>query len=131
MSVDVLPPLAPEYGQTENLYPVLPTSPDTLRLQKISDVQEREADHYRQVAKKKKSLYHYPRFINWFGAVTAALSSAGIATAVTGIGAFTSVPIGAVAAITGVSSTILTGSSKKLQNKLTKHEKLYTFAITK
>ena len=60
MSVDVLPPLAPEYGQTENLYPVLPTSPDTLRLQKISDVQnelEREADHYRQVAKKNKKAF--------------------------------------------------------------------------
>ena len=47
------------------------------------------------------------------GAVTAALSSAGIATAVTGIGAFASVPIGGVAAITGVSSTLLTGFSKK------------------
>ena len=54
--------------------------------------------------------------------MTAALSSASIAT---------SVPIGAVAAITGVSSTILTGFSKKIQYKLTKHEKLYTFAITK
>ena len=54
MSVDVLPPSAPEYGQTENLDPVLPTSPDTFRVQTISDVQnelEREADHYRQVAK--------------------------------------------------------------------------------
>ena len=38
--------------------------------------------------------------------MTAALSSAGIATAVTGMGAFTSVPIGAVAAITGVCSAI-------------------------
>ena len=40
------------------------------------------------------------------GAVTAALSSAGIATAVTGIGAFASVPIGGVAAITGISSSL-------------------------
>ena len=63
--------------------------------------------------------------------MTAALSSASIATAVTGIGAFASLPIGAVAAITGVSSTILTGFSKKIQYKLTKHEKLYTLAITK
>ena len=56
MSVDVLPPSAPEYSKTENLYPSLftSTSPDAFRLQKISDVQnelEREADHYRQVAK--------------------------------------------------------------------------------
>ena len=48
MSVDVPPPSAPEYSQTENLYPLLPTSPDAFRLQKIFDVQnelEREADH--------------------------------------------------------------------------------------
>ena len=55
MSVDMLPPSAQEYSHTENLFPVLPTSPDTFLLQKISDVQnelEREAGHYRQVAKK-------------------------------------------------------------------------------
>ena len=63
--------------------------------------------------------------------MTAALSLAGIATAVTGIGAFASVPIGGVAAITGVSATLLTGFSKKIQHKLTKHEKIYTLAITK
>ena len=62
---------------------------------------------------------------------TAALSSAGIATAVTVIGAFASVPIGGVAAITGISSTLLTGFSKKLQHKLAKHEKLCTLAVTK
>ena len=46
--------------QTENLYPLLPTSPDTFRVQKISDVQnelEREADHYRQVAKRYKKAF--------------------------------------------------------------------------
>ena len=61
MSVDLLPPSAPECSHTENLYPSLPTSPtlptstNAFRLQKISDVQnelEREADHYRQVANK-------------------------------------------------------------------------------
>ena len=136
MSVDVLPPSAPEYSQTENLYPFLFTSPDAFRLQKISGVQnelERETDHYRQVAKKYKEktfTITHPSAIG-LGAVTAALSSAGIATVVTGIGTFASVPIGGVAAITGISSTLLTGFSKKLQRKLTKHEKLYTLAITK
>ena len=47
------------------------------------------------------------------GALIAALCSAGIATAVTGIGAFAGVPIGGVAATTGISSTLLTGFSKK------------------
>ena len=106
----MLPPLAPEYSHTENLYPSLPTSPDAFQLQKISDVQnelEHEADHYRQVAKKYKKTYtitHASAF--GLGAVTAALSSAGIATAVTSIGAFASVPLGAVAAIAGISSTL-------------------------
>ena len=94
---------------------------------------EREANHYRQVAKKiEKKTYtiaHASAF--GLGPVTAALSSAGIATAVTGIGAFASVPLGAVAAIAGVSSTLLTGFSKKIQHKLTKHEKLYTLTVTK
>ena len=116
MSVDVLPPSAPEYSNTETLYPSLPTfptSPDAFRLQKISNIQnelEREAYHYRQVAKKYKKTYtiaHASAF--GLGAVTAALSLAGIATAVTGIGAFASVSLGAVAAIGGVSSTLLTG----------------------
>ena len=66
------------------------------------------------------------------GAVTATLCSAGIATAVTDIGAFASAPIGGVAAITGISSMLLTAfSKKKIQHKLTKHTKLYTLAITK
>ena len=87
--------------------------PTLFRLQKISNIQnelEREAYHYRQVAKKYKKTYtiaHASAF--GLGAVTAALSLAGIATAVTGIGAFASVSLGAVAAIGGVSSTLLTG----------------------
>ena len=55
MAFEVLPPSATEYSHTENLYPSLSTLPDAFRLQKISDVQnelEREADRYRQVAKK-------------------------------------------------------------------------------
>ena len=68
-----------------------------------------------------KNLYHYPHRCNWFGCCApAALSLAGIATAVTGIGAFASVPIGGVAAIIGISSTLLTGFIKKIQYKLTK-----------
>ena len=63
--------------------------------------------------------------------MTTALSSAGIATAVTGIDAFASVLIGGVIAIMGISSMLLTRFSKKIQHKLTKHEKLYTLAITK
>ena len=55
-SVNVLP-TAPQYGETEKLYPVLTAS--NFRLQKISDVQkelEAEAAHYRQVAKNIQGL---------------------------------------------------------------------------
>ena len=48
------------------------------------------------------------------GSLSALLFSAGIATAASGIGAFASVPIGGVAALTGISSTGLTAFSKKL-----------------
>ena len=92
---------------------------------------ERKADHYSQVAKYKKAFAIAHASAIGLGTLTAAFSSAGIATAVTGIGAFASVPIGGVAAITGISSALLTGFSKKLQYKPTKHEKLYTLAITK
>ena len=105
MSVDELPPSAPEYSQTENLYPLLPTSPDAL---------EREVSQVAKKYKKTFTITHLSAIA--LGAVTAALSSAGIATAVTGIGAFASVPIGGVAAITGISSSLLTGLSKKKYN---------------
>ena len=52
-SVNVLPPTAPQYSETEKLYPDLTAS--NFHLQKISDAQkelEAEAAHYRQVAKK-------------------------------------------------------------------------------
>ena len=65
------------------------------------------------------------------GALTAFRSSAGIATAVSGIGASVGIPIGGVAALTGLSSTGLTAFSKKLQTKLTKHKQTYTLAVTK
>ena len=144
MSVDVLPPSAPEYSHTGNLYPslpalpFLPTSPDAFRLQKTPDVQnelEREADHYRQVANIYIYIYiyiyHCPHRSNWFGCYDCCAFFSWIATAKTGIGAFASVSIGGVAGITGISSTLLTGFNKKRQHKLTKHEKLYTLAVTK
>ena len=56
-SLNVLPS-APQYGETEKLYPVLPApAADDFRLKKICNLQielESEADHYRQVAKKYK-----------------------------------------------------------------------------
>ena len=93
---------------------------------------EAEAAHYRQVAKKYKrpfTIAHGSAI--GLGGLTAFLSSAGIAAVVSGTGASVGIPIGGVAGLTGLSSTGLTAFSKKLQTKLTKHEKIYTLAITK
>ena len=117
MSVNELPPSAPEYSQTENLYPLLPTSPDAfrLRLHRTDESARLAISAKWQKNIKKNVTITRPSAIG-LGAVTAALSSAGIATAVTGIGAFASVPIGGVAAITGISSSLLTGLRKKNKN---------------
>ena len=114
--VNVLPPTAPQYSETEKLYPLL-TAPN-FRLQKISDVQkelEAEAAHYRQVAKKYKKTFTIAHgSAIGLGGLAAFLSSAGIATAVSGIGTSVGIPIGGVVALTGLSSTGLTAFSKKL-----------------
>ena len=128
-SLNVLPS-APQYGETEKLYPVLPAqTANNFRLQKISDIQkelEAETAHYRQVAKNYKRAFTIAHgSAIGLGALTAFLSS------VSGIGASVGIPIGGVAALIGLSSTGLTGFSKKLQTKLTKHENSYTLAITK
>ena len=126
-------PTAPQYGETEKLYPDLPAS--NFRLQKISDVQkelEAKAAHYHQVTKKYKRAFTIAHgSAIRLGSLTAFLSSAGIATAVSGIGASVGIPIGGVAALTGLCSTGLTAFSKRLQTKLTKHKQTYTLAITK
>ena len=83
---------------------------------------ESEADHYRQVAKK----YKRARFIVQGSAVGLAflsvgLSSATLATALSGVGIIASPPLATVAAVSG----------KKLEKKVTKHEKIYTLPVAK
>ena len=93
---------------------------------------EAEAAHYRHVAKKYKKAFTVAHgSAIGLGALTAFLSAAGIATAVSGIGASVGIPTGGVAALTSVSFTGLTAFSKKLQTKLRKHEQIYTLAISK
>ena len=131
-------PLAPEY--TEQLYPmqeITQINAEDFRLKKISDLQtelSNEADHYRQVAKKKKykrthTLTHISAV--GLGSLSAGLSSATLATALTGFGIVASPALAGVATVFGLLSAGFTVVSKRLERNVTKHEKIYTLALAK
>ena len=115
------------------LYPSL--SVGDFRLRKISDCQkelENEISHYRRISKKYKRA---KTIINAFaaatGVLTAALSSASLATLLSGIGAIVSAPIAGIAAVMGITSTTAGASSERLNKKVTKHEKTVSLAESK
>ena len=102
---------------------------------KISDLQtelSNKADHYRQVAKKYKrthSMTHISAV--GLGSLSAGLSSATLATALTGFGVVASPALAGVAAIFGLVSAGFTVVSKRLEKKVTKHGNIYTLAVAK
>ena len=59
------------------------------------------------------------------------MSSATLATALSGVGIVASPLLATVAAVFGFSSAALTTFSKTLEKKVTKHEKIYTLAVAK
>ena len=65
------------------------------------------------------------------GSVSAGLSSATLATALTGFGIVASPALAGVAAVFGLLSAGFTVISKRLERKVTKHEKIYTLALAK
>ena len=65
------------------------------------------------------------------GSLSAGLSSATLATALTGFGIVASPALAGVAAVFGLFSAGFTVASKRLERKVTKHEKIYTLAIAK
>ena len=134
-STNVLPS-APEYA--EQLYPtneITQINAEDFRLKKISDLQTEltnEADHYRQVAKKYKrthSITHISAV--GLGSVSAVMSSATLATALTGFGIVASPALAGVAPVFGLFSVGFATVSKRLERKVTKHEKIYTLALAK
>ena len=125
-------PSAPE------LYPmneIAQANAEDFRLKKISDLQTEltnEAEHYRQVAKKYKrshSMAHISAV--GLGSLSAGLSSATHATALTGFGIVASPTLAGVAAVFGLVSAGFTVVSKRLERKVTKHEKIFTLALAK
>ena len=65
------------------------------------------------------------------GCLSAGLSSATLATALTGFGVVASSALAGVATVFGVVFCWLTVVSKRLERKVTKHEKIYTLALAK
>ena len=129
-------PSAPEYDET--LYPtheLAQLSAEDFRLKKINDLLKElsgEAEHYRQVAKKYKrthSIVH--RSAVGLNSLSVGLSSGALATALTGFGIIASPALAGVATACGLSSVGFTFASKRLERKVTKHEKIYTLALAK
>ena len=97
-------------------------------LKELSD----EAEHYRQVAKKYKrshSIAHSSAV--GLGLLSVGLSSGALATALTGFGIVASPALAGVATVCGLASVGFAATSKRLERKVTKHEKIYTLALAK
>ena len=89
-------------------------------LKELSD----EVEHYRQVAKKYKrshSMVHASAV--GLGSLSVGLSSGALATALTGFGIVASPALAGVATICGLGSVGFAAASKRLERKVTKHEK--------
>ena len=131
-------PSAPAYNEAQQLYPtheLTKLNTEDVRLKKISDLLKElsdEAEHYRQVAKKYKrthSIVHTSAV--GLGSLSVGLSSGALATALTGFGIVASPALAGVATLCGLSSVGFAAASKRLERKVTKHEKIYTLALAK
>ena len=130
-------PSAPAYNEAQPLYPtheLAQLNAEDFRLKKSNDLKELsdEAEHYRQVAKKYKrshSMVHTSAV--GLGSLSVGLSSGALATALTGFGIVASPALAGVATVCGLASVGFAAASKKLERKVTKHEKIYTLALAK
>ena len=117
------------------LYPSLGKNVGGYRLKKISDCQkelENEISHYRKISKKyKRAKTIINAFAATTGALTVVLSTASLATLLSGIGAIVSAPIAGISALMGITSTTAGVSSERLNARVTKHEKTVSLAESK
>ena len=137
-NMNVLPSApSPAYDQTQQqqLYPtheLTQLNAEDFRLKKINDLLKElsdEVEHYRQVAKKYKRSHS---MVHWFiGSLSVGLSSGALATALTGFGIVASPALAGVATLCGLASVGFAATSKRLERKVTKHEKIYTLAQAK
>ena len=125
-------PSAPAYYPTHELTQL---NAEDFRLKKINDLLKElsdEVEHYRQVAKKYKrsqSIVHASAV--GLGSLSVGLSSGALGTALTGVGIVASPALAGVATLCGLGSVGFAAASKRLERKVTKHEKIYTLALAK
>ena len=136
--MDVLLPSAPAYNEAQPLYPtheLTQLNAEDFRLKKINDLLKElsdEAEHYRQVAKKYKRSHSFVHTSAvGLGSLSVGLSSGALATALTGFGIVASPALAGVATVCGLASVGFAAVSKRLNRKVTKHEKIYTLALAK
>ena len=111
-----------------------PMYPDITEMKVMSMMAEleREAEHYRRTAKKYKRSRAFVHMASvGLSFLSAALSSATLGTALSGVGIVASPALAAVAAVSGVSSAGLTVVSRQLEGKVEKHEKIYMLMLAK
>ena len=127
--MNVLPSAPPQLYPMQELTQL---NAEDFRLKKINDLLKElsdEVEHYRQVAKKYKrshSMVHASAV--GLGSLSVGLSSGALATALTGFGIVASPALAGVATICGLGSVGFAAASKRLERKVTKHEKIYTLA---
>ena len=130
--MNVLPSAPPQLYPMQELTQL---NGEDFRLKKINDLLKElsdEVEHYRQVAKKYKrshSMVHASAV--GLGSLSVGLSSGALATALTGFGIVASPALAGVATICGLGSVGFAAASKRLERKVTKHEKIYTLAQAK
>ena len=117
---------------SESLYPVLPQQSHDCRIGKVNEAASllaQEAVHCRLVRKIYKRA---KTFVNWAAGVSGSLSglasSAGLASALTGIGISAAVPLGVVSGLFSVASSGLIVVGKKLNKKC---REIVTLALAK
>ena len=130
--MNVLPSAPPQLYPMQELTQI---NAEDFRLKKINDLLKElsdEVEHYRQVAKKYKrshSMVHTSAV--GLGSLSVGLSSGALGTALTGVGIVASPALAGVATLCGLGSVGFAAASKRLERKVTKHEKIYTLAQAK
>lgn len=113
----------PDY---DTLYPEVPKG-ENFRLHKINEALSQlgnERVHYEKVRKKYarwRSFFHNSSVVT--GSVSVIFTGAGVATSVTGPGIIVGVPLASVGGILSLVSASFAVVSKKLNKKISKHEK--------
>ena len=119
------------------IYPQVPINGDPLnfRLQKSCEVLqnlEKEIKHYEDVRKKyNRARGIFTKISVGCGVVSVILSAGGLGTSLTGFGAVVGIPLGAVGGLCGGISVGFGAASKRLSQKVSKHEKTVSLAKAK